>query len=65
MSQRLSLAKPTIGPGTIAAALAALLALGSSLEEAVPKAQQYIAGAIRQAPNLGRGHGPMDHFWNY
>jgi hydroxymethylpyrimidine kinase/phosphomethylpyrimidine kinase len=58
--------RSTHGTGcTFAAALAALLALGSSLEEAVPKAQQYVAGAIRQAPNLGRGHGPMDHFWNY
>ncbi|HET9387258.1 MAG TPA: bifunctional hydroxymethylpyrimidine kinase/phosphomethylpyrimidine kinase [Gemmatimonadales bacterium] len=55
----------THGTGcTFAAALTAHLAHGISLEEAVPQAQQYIAGAIGRAPNLGKGHGPMDHFWN-
>jgi hydroxymethylpyrimidine/phosphomethylpyrimidine kinase len=55
----------THGTGcTFAAALAARLALGDSLEDAVPQVQQYIAGAIRNAPGLGRGHGPMDHFWS-
>ncbi|MBI3047124.1 MAG: bifunctional hydroxymethylpyrimidine kinase/phosphomethylpyrimidine kinase [Acidobacteria bacterium] len=54
----------THGTGcTFAAALAARLALGSSLEEAVPLVQRYIAGAIRAAPGVGRGNGPMDHFW--
>jgi hydroxymethylpyrimidine/phosphomethylpyrimidine kinase len=54
----------THGTGcTFAASLAASLALGLALEEAIPAAQRYIAGAIEAAPNLGRGHGPMDHFW--
>ena len=54
----------THGTGcTFAAALTAHLALGHPLEEAVPQAQQYVAGAIRAAPGLGRGSGPMDHFW--
>jgi hydroxymethylpyrimidine/phosphomethylpyrimidine kinase len=54
----------THGTGcTFAAAMAAHLALGHRLEDAVPQVQQYIAGAIRHAPMLGRGHGPMDHFW--
>jgi hydroxymethylpyrimidine/phosphomethylpyrimidine kinase len=54
----------THGTGcTFAAAIAAQLALGRGLEEAIPLAQQYVAGAIRHAPGLGRGHGPMDHFW--
>lgn len=54
----------THGTGcTFAAAIAAQLALGRALEEAIPLAQQYVAGAIRHAPRLGRGHGPMDHFW--
>jgi hydroxymethylpyrimidine/phosphomethylpyrimidine kinase len=57
--------RATHGTGcTFAAALAARLALGSTLEEAVPHAQQYVAGAIRHAPALGHGPGPMDHFWN-
>jgi hydroxymethylpyrimidine/phosphomethylpyrimidine kinase len=55
----------THGTGcTFAAALAARLALGDLLEDAVPKVQQYVAGAIRHAPGLGRGHGPMNHFWS-
>ena len=54
----------THGTGcTFAAAVTAQLALGRPLEEAVPLAQQYVAGGIRSAPDLGRGHGPMDHFW--
>ena len=54
----------THGTGcTFAAAVTAQLALGHPLEDAVPLAQQYVAGAIRAAPNLGQGHGPMDHFW--
>ena len=57
--------RSTHGTGcTFAAAMAAHLALGHRLVEAVPQAQAYIAGAIRNAPMLGRGHGPMDHFWD-
>jgi hydroxymethylpyrimidine/phosphomethylpyrimidine kinase len=57
--------RATHGTGcTFAAALAARLALGGNLDEAIAGAQRYIAGAIRHAPNLGRGHGPMNHFWN-
>ena len=54
----------THGTGcTYAAALAARVALGDTLAAAVPEAQRYIAGAIQAAPNLGRGNGPMNHFW--
>jgi hydroxymethylpyrimidine/phosphomethylpyrimidine kinase len=54
----------THGTGcTFAAAITAHLALGRTLKDAVPLAQLYVAGAIRNAPNLGRGRGPMDHFW--
>jgi hydroxymethylpyrimidine/phosphomethylpyrimidine kinase len=54
----------THGTGcAFSAALAAHLALGRSLPEAVPLVQDYIAGAIRHAPGLGRGAGPMNHFW--
>jgi hydroxymethylpyrimidine/phosphomethylpyrimidine kinase len=56
--------RSTHGTGcTFAAALAAHLALGHPLDDAVGRAQRYVAGAIRHAPGLGRGHGPMDHFW--
>lgn len=54
----------THGTGcTFAAAITAHLAQSRGLEEAIPRAQQYVAAAIRHAPGLGRGHGPMDHFW--
>ena len=48
---------------TFAASIAASLALGRTLAEAIPLAQRYIAGAIRNGPELGKGHGPMNHFW--
>jgi hydroxymethylpyrimidine/phosphomethylpyrimidine kinase len=55
----------THGTGcTFAAALTAHLAIGRPLEEAIPLAQQYVAGAIRNAPGLGKGHGPLGHFWS-
>ena len=54
----------THGTGcTFASAVAARLALGLTLREAVPLAQRYVAGAIRHAPGLGTGHGPVEHFW--
>lgn len=57
-------AASTHGTGcTFAAALAARLARGATLTDAIPLVQEYIAGALRSAPGLGRGHGPMNHFW--
>lgn len=55
----------THGTGcTFASAIAARLALGDPLAEAVHRAQIYVAGAIRHGLAIGRGHGPLDHFWN-
>jgi hydroxymethylpyrimidine/phosphomethylpyrimidine kinase len=54
----------THGTGcTFAAAITAQIALGRSVQEAIPLAQEYVAGAIRHAPAIGRGRGPMQHFW--
>ena len=54
----------THGTGcTFAAAITAHIALGRSVQEAIPLAQEYVAGAIRQAPGIGRGRGPIQHFW--
>jgi hydroxymethylpyrimidine/phosphomethylpyrimidine kinase len=54
----------THGTGcTFAASLASHLALGHTLNEAIPAAQRYLAGAIRAGIAVGKGHGPMDHFW--
>jgi hydroxymethylpyrimidine/phosphomethylpyrimidine kinase len=56
--------KNTHGTGcTFAAAMAANLALGETLLDAVIHAQAYVYGAIQHALELGRGHGPLDHFW--
>lgn len=56
--------RSTHGTGcTFAAAIAAQLALGKALAEAVPLAQEYVAGAMRAGPDVGRGHGPLNHFW--
>lgn len=49
---------------TFAAALAANLALGRPLVEAAQLARDYVVGAIRHGLPIGRGRGPMDHFWN-
>jgi hydroxymethylpyrimidine/phosphomethylpyrimidine kinase len=54
----------THGTGcTFSAAIAAFLARGLSVKEAVVRAKQYITEAIRYAPGLGHGHGPVEHFW--
>lgn len=52
----------THGTGcTYSAAIAALLATGRPLEEAVATAKQFVTAAIRTAPGIGRGHGPLNH----
>jgi len=54
----------THGTGcTFASAIAAHLALGRPLEEAIREARSYLEGAIRNAPGLGAGQGPLNHFW--
>ena len=56
----------THGTGcTFAAAVTSHLAHGHDLPTAIRGAQQYVAEAIRHAPNLGRGHGPLDHFFKF
>jgi len=50
----------THGTGcTFSSAIAANLALGLPLVDAVTKAKIYLTEAIRRAPGLGRGHGPL------
>ncbi len=54
----------THGTGcTLASAIAAGLAQGRPLDVAVAEAWAYVAEAIRRAPGLGHGHGPLDHGW--
>ena len=55
----------THGTGcTYASAIAARLARGETLRDAVIRAKAYLTEAIRQAPDLGAGHGPVRHFWH-
>jgi hydroxymethylpyrimidine/phosphomethylpyrimidine kinase len=52
----------THGTGcTTASAVAAGLAQGLSLRDAVIRARLYVRAAIAAAPGLGAGHGPLDH----
>ena len=54
----------THGTGcTLASACAAGLAHGLSLEDAVARAWAFVGEAIRHAPGLGAGAGPLDHGW--
>ena len=53
----------THGTGcTLSAAIAAHLALGAPLKEAVSEAIAFVHLALASAPGLGSGHGPLNHF---
>lgn len=59
--------KNTHGTGcTLSSAIAAHLALGFNLPEAVKYAKEYITNALDNGKNilLGKGHGPVNHFFN-
>jgi hydroxymethylpyrimidine/phosphomethylpyrimidine kinase len=52
----------THGTGcTLATAIACGLASGKPLVESVGEAHAYVQQAIRTAPGLGQGHGPLNH----
>jgi len=54
----------THGTGcTLSSAIAANLAQGLSDREALTRAREYLEGALRNAPAIGKGHGPLGHFW--
>ena len=57
--------KNTHGTGcTLSSAIACNLALGFDMIESCKKAKEYVAGAIKNNPNLGKGFGPINHCWN-
>ena len=61
VSQRIA-TRHTHGTGcTLASAVAAGLAQGMSLRDAVIRARAYVRAAIAAAPGYGAGHGPLDH----
>jgi hydroxymethylpyrimidine/phosphomethylpyrimidine kinase len=54
----------THGTGcTFASAIAAGLAQGLSVFDAVSRAKEYVTEAIRQSFPIGQGHGPLNHFF--
>ena len=54
----------THGTGcTLASASAALIAQGLIVADAVEAARAYLHEAIKHAPGLGKGHGPIAHNW--
>ncbi|MEM6490909.1 MAG: bifunctional hydroxymethylpyrimidine kinase/phosphomethylpyrimidine kinase [Pseudomonadota bacterium] len=54
----------THGTGcTLASAVAAGLAQGMALGDAVERATAYVHKAIATAPGFGGGHGPLNHGW--
>ena len=52
---------------TLSSAIAAYLAKGNGVEDAVKKAKIYITAAIRNGADytLGHGHGPVHHFFKF
>ena len=55
----------THGTGcTFASATAAGLAKGLSVRDAVSRAKRYVTATIRHAFPIGRGHGPLNHFYD-
>ena len=54
----------THGTGcTLSSAIAANLALGHSMAESVENAKNYVTGAIADGLDLGKGRGPLNHFY--
>ena len=58
--------KNTHGTGcTLSSAIASFLAKGDDIVTAVGKAKEYVTEAIRYSLEIGKGHGPTNHFWKF
>ena len=56
----------THGSGcTFSSAIAAQLALGQQLHEAAILAKAYVTKAIEKSFSIGKGHGPLNHFYRF
>lgn len=54
----------THGTGcTLSSAIACGLAVGKTVEDSVRLAKEYMTGAILGGLSIGKGIGPLDHFW--
>ncbi|MDR1566181.1 MAG: bifunctional hydroxymethylpyrimidine kinase/phosphomethylpyrimidine kinase [Treponema sp.] len=57
--------KNTHGTGcTLSSAIAANLALGCPMKDAVERAKKYVTTAIEHSLPIGKGHGPTNHFYD-
>lgn len=57
----------THGTGcTLSSAIASFLAMGNTLSDSIRLAKEYISNAIESGANykIGKGHGPVNHFYN-
>lgn len=50
---------------TFASAIAAFLARGEAVPDAVRLAKEYLTEALRHAYPVGHGRGPVNHFWRW
>ncbi len=58
--------KNTHGTGcTLSSAIAANLAKNKNVPEAVSLAKEYVTGAIEHSLEIGKGHGPTNHFFAF
>ncbi len=56
----------THGTGcTLSSAITANLANGMTMEKAVEQAKRYVTAAIRESFTVGKGHSPVNHFYDY
>jgi len=56
--------RATHGTGcAFSSAFLSRLVLGDTPHQAAVAAKAYVTGALRTAPALGAGHGPMNHLW--
>lgn len=58
--------KNTHGTGcTYSSAIASNLALGEKIEDALKISKDYITNAIKHSLDIGKGHGPTNHFYKF
>ena len=56
----------THGTGcTLSAAIAAYMAKGESLEFSIRKSKEFITNALKNSYSVGKGPGPVNHFFNF
>ena len=53
-----------VSQSALSSAIAANLAKGMALEDAVRRAKEYISGALAAMLDLGHGRGPMNHLFD-